>query len=47
MALAQSGGACPDVRHEAPRVHHADRRCGGYVAARGGRALAQMILDPL
>jgi hypothetical protein len=33
------GGSC-DVQHEAPRVHHAARRRGGGVAARGARATA-------
>ena len=33
-------GGSPHVRHEATRVHHAARRRGGGVAARGARAAA-------
>jgi len=33
--------------HEAARVHHASRRCGGYVAARCARAAASDACDGL
>src|SRR5215510_10988547 len=35
------GEARPHVRHETSRVHHAARRRGGGVAARGARAAAR------
>jgi hypothetical protein len=40
-----TGGGSPHARHETPRVHHAARRRGGGVAARGACATAADAAD--